>query len=272
MLSSTNTWVKELYKNVRSNTMRFLVTADTDIGISKQTNQDSILVKHADTKYGEIILAAICDGMGGLSKGELASAMVVRAFSDWFDRELPHELFQIDMHVIAGKWELMLKELNGRLLEYGRQSGSSMGTTFTGILLFGTEYAAIHVGDTRLYHISDEVVQLTDDQTVTAKAVRNGEMTTEQAKKDKNRNTLLQCIGASKTVKPQIITGTVQEGIYMICSDGFRHELTNGEIYEAFRPEKMTTKENMHESAEYLINLVKKRNEKDNISVVLIKV
>lgn len=252
--------------------MKFCATADTDIGISKQTNQDSILVKHANTKFGEIILVAICDGMGGLSKGELASAMVVKAFSDWFDRELPYEFPQIDMNVIAGKWELMLKDLNVNILEYGKKAGGSMGTTFTGILMFGSEYTVVHVGDTRLYHISNDVFQMTDDQTVTAEAVRKGEMTVEQAKKNKNRNTLLQCIGASKSVNPQIITGKTKDGVYMICSDGFRHELTSNEIYKVLRPEKLSGKKEMHESARYLINQVKKRNEKDNISVALIKI
>ncbi len=252
--------------------MQFLATADTDIGISKQTNQDSILIKHAKTKRGEIMLAVICDGMGGLSKGELASAMVVRAFSDWFDQELPYELLQLDRNIIAGKWEHMLKEWNAKILEYGKKAGCSMGTTFTGILLFGTEYVAVHVGDTRLYHISDELVQMTEDQTVTAKAVRSGEMTAEQAKTDKNRNTLLQCIGASKSVTPQTITGKLKKGVYMLCSDGFRHELSNKELYEALKPEKLSEKDNMHEAAKKLIHLVKERNEKDNISVVLIKV
>lgn len=252
--------------------MRFCATADTDIGISKQTNQDSILVKHASTRLGEILLAIVCDGMGGLSKGELASAMVIRAFSDWFDTELPYELQQIDMNVIAGKWELMLKALNAKILEYGKKAGASMGTTFTGILMFGTEYAAVHVGDTRLYHIADGVYQMTDDQTVTARAVRDGKMTVEQAKKDKNRNTLLQCIGASKSVAPQILIGKLKEGIYMLCSDGFRHELTPDEIYEALKPEKLSGKNEMHQGAGFLINLVKERNEKDNISAALIKV
>ena len=138
--------------------------------------------------------------------------------------------------------------------------------------MFGTEYAAVHVGDTRLYHISNGVFQMTDDQTVTAKAVRNGEMTIEQARKDKNRNTLLQCIGASKSVEPQLIIGKIENGIYMICSDGFRHELTQNEIYETLKPEKLSGKNEIHEGARFLINLVKERNEKDNISVVLIKV
>ena len=65
--------------------MRFIATADSDIGISKATNQDSVLIKQAKVDGEEVLLAVICDGMGGLSKGELASATVIRAFAKWFD-------------------------------------------------------------------------------------------------------------------------------------------------------------------------------------------
>mgnify|MGYP000453069345 CR=1 FL=1 len=49
--------------------MRFTVTADTDIGIAKGTNQDSVLFKHGTYSGGEVLMAVICDGMGGLNKG-----------------------------------------------------------------------------------------------------------------------------------------------------------------------------------------------------------
>ena len=88
--------------------MRFIATADTDIGISKDTNQDSVLIKHATVDGEEILLAVVCDGMGGLSKGELASATVIRAFSKWFDEELPFELENVDLQVIGSKWSLLL--------------------------------------------------------------------------------------------------------------------------------------------------------------------
>ena len=65
--------------------MRYIVAADTDIGIHKSVNQDSVCVKTAETDTASVALIMVCDGMGGLSKGELASAEVVRSFSDWFD-------------------------------------------------------------------------------------------------------------------------------------------------------------------------------------------
>lgn len=60
--------------------MHYTATADTDVGIAKANNQDSILIKHASTDIGEVLMAIVCDGMGGLAKGELASATVIRAY------------------------------------------------------------------------------------------------------------------------------------------------------------------------------------------------
>lgn len=252
--------------------MHFTVTADTDIGTTKDTNQDSLCVKIADTPVGEVLMAIICDGMGGLSKGELASATVIREFSEWFNNELNQELNAINMDVIGGKWELMLKDLNSRILEYGKSVQTNLGTTFTGMLFIKNEYIIVHVGDTRAYFISSDLKQLTEDQTVVAREIKRGTMTLEEAKTDSRRNMLLQCVGASKAVEPQIIKGNIEKGAYMLCSDGFRHEITKDEIFESLNPKNLQSKEAMHTNSLYLINLVKSRNERDNISVVLMKV
>ena len=251
--------------------MRYTATADTDVGISKSTNQDSVLIKHASTDIGEVLMAVVCDGMGGLAKGELASATVIREFARWFDEDLPFELDNLDMQVIGGKWSLMLKDLNLKILEYGTEHGTSLGTTFSGILFVGNQYVIAHVGDTRVYQIGSSLNQLTTDQTFVAREISRGTMTAEQAKTDKRRNLLLQCVGASKTVEPQVICGMVERGAYMLCSDGFRHEITDAEMYESLNPINFMNKNAMHSNARYLIEQVKSRNEKDNISVVLIK-
>ena len=252
--------------------MRFIATADTDIGISKDTNQDSILIKHAKADGKEVLLAVVCDGMGGLSKGELASATVIRAFQKWFDEELPYELENVDLQVIGAKWSLLLKELNAQILEYSKENGiEGVGTTFSGILFIDNQYVIGHIGDSRVYHIGSSLTQLTTDQTFVAREISRGTMTLEQAKIDKRRNLLLQCIGASKVVEPQIICGKTEKGAYMLCSDGFRHEITEAEIYESLNPINLMNKDAMHNNAKYLIEQNKNREEKDNISVILIK-
>lgn len=252
--------------------MHYIAIADTDIGIAKKTNQDSILIEQAKYDDGEILMAVICDGMGGLAKGELASATVIRAFSKWFNEELPVELEQLDMSIIGAKWNWLLKELNMKILNYGTKNNTSLGTTFTGVLFVNNKFVVAHVGDTRLYKIDSNINQLTEDQTFVAREIKLRRMTPEQAKFDKRRNMLLQCIGASKKVEPTIFTGEASKGVYMLCSDGFRHEITEQEIYSTLKPSNMVNKDEMHAGVRYLIEQVKDRQERDNISVVLIKV
>lgn len=252
--------------------MRFIATADTDIGIAKSTNQDSVLIKHGTKGQMEIMMAIICDGMGGLSKGEVASGTVVKAFSKWFDEELPMELEQLDMRKIGNEWVQLLKTSNQKILDYGQRMRCSMGTTFSGILMIDNQYVIAHVGDTRIYHIASKLRQLTTDQTFIAREISRGTMTPEQAKTDKRRNMLLQCVGASQNVEPEVLVGNVESGAYMICSDGFRHEVSEHEIYESLNPVNLMNQEAMHNNARYLIEQVKDRRERDNISVVLIKV
>jgi len=252
--------------------MRFLATADSDVGIVKDINQDSMLIKHASSPKGEVLLAVVCDGMGGLKKGELASKTVVMEFSKWFDEDLPYELEELDMQVIGAKWDLMLKELNRRILEYGSKNSFELGAAVTAVLFAGDEYVFAHVGDTRLYYISDGIKQLTEDQTFIAREIRNGRMTADEAKVDKRRNVLLQCIGASSTVEPQLGYAKASRGVYMLCSDGFRHEISESEMYEALAPINLMNKKAMHGNAKYLIDRIKARRERDNISVLLIRV
>lgn len=65
--------------------MKYLLACHTEIG-KRIKNQDSMLLSRALFRGEEIVLSVVCDGMGGLKKGELASAEVIRAFSGWFQR------------------------------------------------------------------------------------------------------------------------------------------------------------------------------------------
>ena len=63
---------------------KYICAYCSGFGIRKKTNQDSMLLKQIETKEGQIVFAVLCDGMGGVSKGELASATVIRNFDQWF--------------------------------------------------------------------------------------------------------------------------------------------------------------------------------------------
>lgn len=252
--------------------MKFIVSADTDVGISKQTNQDSLCVKVAETPAGQVVMAILCDGMGGLAKGELASATVIRAFSDWFERELPWLMEKADMPGLARSWDDLTKLLNARILEHGKMYQAALGTTLTGLLMIDRQYLYFHVGDSRLYKIKAGATQITEDQTVVNREIRRGELSLKDAKTDPRRNVLLQCVGALPTVVPETGYGVVEpDTVFMLCSDGLYHEITKSEILESLNPAKMRDKADLQKGARRLIDTAKKRMERDNISVIAIK-
>lgn len=252
--------------------MKYIFAAETDRGIVKEKNQDSLLVKHAKSEFGELIMAVICDGMGGLSKGELASATVVREFAKWFDIELPKELGKKDLKEIEKKWISLLSATSYKIKKFSEKNQCKMGTTFTGIILIGNQYLIVHVGDTRVYLIDKEINQLTKDQTYVEREIERGTMTKEQAKIDRRKNLLLQCIGASEEVLPETKSGYIKEGCILLCSDGFRNKMSEDEMKAILRPQELKDKKDISFKVKKMIEGIKLKKERDNISAIVIKI
>lgn len=253
--------------------MNFIISASTDVGIKKDTNQDSLTVKTIVTRQGRMAFALLCDGMGGLAKGEVASATVVAAFDAWVQNRLPAICEEpIEDHIIRREWESLVCEQNKTIMRYGKSQGISLGTTVVAMLITDQRFYIMNIGDSRAYEIADHVRQLTTDQTFVAQEVAMGRMTEEEARIDPRRNVLLQCCGASEHVFPEMVFGTAKaDAVYMLCSDGFRHVISTNEIYDAFRPGALLSQQDMETNALALIELNKQRNETDNISVALVR-
>ena len=69
--------------------MHFAAALHTETGPYREKNEDSMLLMQADSSCGQVVMACVCDGMGGLERGEAASAAVVRTMRDWFAERLP---------------------------------------------------------------------------------------------------------------------------------------------------------------------------------------
>ena len=83
---------------------------------------------------------------------------------------------------------------------------------------------------------------------------------------------LLQCVGASQVVIPDFYQGEYQKDeVFILCSDGFRHLITDEEFVKILNPRLLTDEKSMRDAAIYCTELNKQRKESDNISVVIIK-
>ena len=125
----------------------------SDCGAERPTNQDSYCVRACMTDEGLVAMLAICDGMGGMNCGEVASATVVRGLEGWFDANAESYVRcgSLTPTRIAEDWGDLTRERHETLCAYAKSRGIRMGTTLSVILLTQGFYALMHVGDSRIY-------------------------------------------------------------------------------------------------------------------------
>ena len=154
--------------------------------------------------------------------------------------------------MIFRSWEKIVFDMNRNISSFGRRTGISLGTTVVACLFAGHEYYIVNIGDSRAYCFSDRTYQLTKDQSYVQREIDMGRMTPEEAETCPKRNVLLQCIGASEYIEPAFYNGSMVSGqIFMLCSDGFRHAITDEEMYERlFQKLKKTEKDKEEEYKE----------------------
>ena len=263
----------------RGGEMKYLAAAYTRAGKRKRKNQDSMVLMEAETDGGNILFAAVCDGMGGLEEGEAASAAMANAFADWFENGLPSLLQAprekggaLEAGRLWAQWAGLIGQTGCAMETYGKRHHVTMGTTAVGILFCGEYYYILHVGDSRAYLLTDGIRQLTRDQTYVQRELDAGRMTCEQSLTDPRRSVLLQCIGAGVRARPAFSMGRSAAGqVFLVCSDGFCHAAAPREIYRAFLPEEMTCEEVMRQRLAGLGERIADRGEEDDISALLVR-
>ena len=254
--------------------MKFLIGYGSDKGIVKEENQDSLLIKTAQSPYGRIGFFIVCDGMGGLSSGEVASSTVVRGFSKWFDEVASQVNFnEIDEEGIFLTINEEIMSLNKKIIDYGERKNERLGTTLSLLLTVDYKYFICQIGDSRIYCIDNDIEQLTKDQTYVQREIDRGNITNEEGENHPKKNVLLQCIGVKKDIEPVFSSGLISDSqVFLICSDGLYKKIDDFELVNNIDISKLINDEQLYSKANKLINLAKSRKERDNITSLLVKV
>lgn len=223
----------------------------TEIGRTRKDNQDNFWSARLDVSGVEHGVLCLCDGMGGLHNGGLASKCVVEAVKKAC-------LSGINRDEIITEIELANLEIYKR----GKQEGSMLGTTCTVVVSNGTEYFILQVGDSRCYLCSKgKTSVLTTDHSALQKY--GDVMKKDPALYKKYKNTLTRCIGVKPTVNVDVYNGTCSKGDkFLVCSDGFWH---------FFNPEDLN---NVDSEADLrvLIDRCMSKGEADNISASILMI
>ena len=238
----------------------------TDQGAVRRSNQDSYILKVAQLGGMQAALAVVCDGLGGLAQGELASAEMVRGFGAWFHSQLPGLMRSgLDGRALSAQWNGIVQEVHSRLRAYGERNGLLLGTTVTAALAAGGTCYLLHAGDCRAYLLyGGQEFRMTEDQTLAAREFHAGRITEQELKSDSRQHILLQCAGVGE-VSP--VFSSVQlpgECAILLCSDGFYHEIQPGELAWAASPPYRA--EQIQAGLQALVQACRRRGEEDNMT------
>ena len=249
----------------------FIIGVKTDIGNKKNINQDSFLCKTGNLNGSDFGLFLVCDGIGGLSKGEIASNKVVKSFDEWWKTNLKKIMIESSdiFNDIKKSLEDTMYKANNKIIQYSQENNIQLGTTATLIFIMDGRYYIAHIGDSRVYEVRKNINQLTEDHTHYAKLIKEGKF--EEAKKVK-KSVLVQCIGIKSNINLYISEGYINKDTnFLICSDGFYNKMNESKIKKIFKSRKVK-EYYMQEKCEELVEEVKSKRERDNITLIALKV
>ena len=232
--------------------------AASDIGRVRKTNQDS--------GYAGYNFFFVADGMGGHAGGDIASAIIAQGVAG-ADKDYE------DTDQAASSVTEALLEANQKLAstvaEHPELKG--MGTTFSGVVFTGDLVTVTHIGDSRVYMVSDgKVSQVTRDHTFVQRLVDTGRITAAEALTHPRRSVLMRVLGDVE-IAPEIDTETFKAAPgdrWMLCSDGLcgvvPDEIINGILLNKSVDAEEATALLIYEAIEH--------GAPDNITVVVVDV
>jgi serine/threonine protein phosphatase PrpC len=246
----------------------------TDVGRKRAINEDAYFT---DDSMGFYVVA---DGVGGHSKGEVASRETIEQLQMWVygaRARLDDLVGAIEGGDTEAMWDIR------RLLESGVQSACymvygmaeldpdkrGMSTTCSALLVRGGYAFAAHVGDSRVYRLrGHHVLQITEDHTLINYKLKNGLITAEEATRAKGKNVITRAVGHKDYV--QVDTADVDAASgdrFLLCTDGL-----HGYLNDEQEVSELLGEDSLEAGVHAAVALANQRGGKDNITAVVVQI
>lgn len=261
----------------------------TDRGKVRPNNEDSFLGLQFDSRevhhlgrVGEAPLPnqdlafAVSDGMGGARAGEFASRIAVEKIT----KLLPRSFKQSARGLEAGVDDVLAELFDQihRALAYvgscyeechGMEATLSLCWFAPGWMYFG------HIGDSRIYYLpakSDQIKQLSHDDTHVGWLYRNGKINEREARTHPRRNVLQKALGGgNQFVEPQVGAVGYEPGdIFLLCTDGLTEGLYDHHLVDLLRPSDSAAADD--NPAQRLVEASLTNSGRDNTTALVIQV
>ncbi|MBR5826567.1 MAG: Stp1/IreP family PP2C-type Ser/Thr phosphatase [Clostridia bacterium] len=239
------------------------IVGKTDKGIIRQQNEDAFNFGLFDDGVG---WALVCDGMGGVHGGRMASTIATDMISDkikkCYSKQMP----------VASLENLLLSSIEtANVTVYDRGSVDEelrgMGTTVVVAVVKNNEACIAHVGDSRAYKISEEKIeQITKDHSLVQEMLDNGQITKEEFEVTPIKNIITRALGIGEEVEIDFDFVCLNPGeALVLCSDGLSGLVSDSEILKTY------LNSDFESLADKYIELANANGGRDNITVVIMK-
>ena len=234
----------------------------TDTGRMRSMNQDTC---RCGVFPNGAAWTIVCDGMGGVRGGNVASELAAEAIAEVFTAEYRAEMDGAEVR------EMMIRAVyagNERVLRRAEEEPSlrGMGTTVVGVIAAKNVLHVVHVGDSRCYlKNANGIKQITTDHSFVQQLVERGAITPEEARVHPQRNLITRVVGVHEDVECDYGSINFEQGdLALSCSDGLSNYLEKDTLSfftKNYKGEKL---------AEELIHFANDKGGSDNITAALI--
>jgi protein phosphatase len=203
----------------------------SDFGKVRKNNEDamgSFLPTSRRQARSHGFLFAVCDGVGGMDFGEVASATAVKSLIEEFPK------------APSGT---MLTTLLPRLIETANSAvhdcslkpeyqGRKMATTLVCCALRYNQAVVSHVGDSRCYLVRNKAArQITQDHTWVNEQRKMGLISASEMATSDARHVILRSLGKEMFVAPDTTALTLlADDVLILCTDGLHDEMDEKEM------------------------------------------
>jgi len=243
----------------------------SDTGIVREHNEDNSLDSVEDGLF------LVADGMGGLSKGDLASKIAVDSIENFIKKSRLEDITwpikpQDEYSMEENRFLAAVSLANWNIYKQFKEDPNNrgMGTTLVGLFLDEDKVVLANVGDSRIYRIRDHSIeQVTDDHSLVMEEVRKGNMTLEEARVHPQKHVINRALGITDSIQVDISTKEYQaQDLYLLCSDGLSDMVRDEEILSLAESNEGNPLEDLGTN---LIDAAKNNGGHDNITVVLVR-
>jgi len=201
--------------------------------------------------------------MGGLRSGDVASGLIVTAFSELQSAN--------GTSVSDGKVREAVGRVNDELIRRAaaQSDRGTMGTTVTAFFVDGDKFRCLWAGDSRLYRLrKGAITQLTRDHRYIQELLDVGVITEMEAKQHPKRHVITRAIGVDSTVRLDAVDGTIEPGdIYILTTDGVTGISDDDDLTEM-----VTSASSLESACDTIVAHCLENGAPDNLTMILISV